>query len=213
MYNNLPIQITPCNALDLQDGSFVKLNLSETQHTKMNAFVANIPTLLAANELAKAYVVEFPKNVTGTLMHLKDGGVGSQVIGENGKIVAQASFHGLGAEALALNAFSVFSDFLEKSPKLVFHLVKSPKWEELKVYLARAMEKAVDANIDRRLSGRSISKEKRDVIRSVYCAAVGGSAELWLQSGNLKNISYNIELMDELFGDCIDRAIERSIEK
>lgn len=109
MYNNLPIQITPCNALDLQDGSFVKLNLSETQHTKMNAFVANIPTLLAANELAKAYVVEFPKNVTGTLMHLKDGSVGSQVIGENGKIVAQASFHGLGDEALALNAFSVMA--------------------------------------------------------------------------------------------------------
>ncbi|MDD6261593.1 MAG: TetR family transcriptional regulator [Clostridiales bacterium] len=111
------------------------------------------------------------------------------------------------------DAFSVFSDFLEKKPKLVFHLVKSPKWEELKVYLARAMERAVDANIDRRLSGRSISKEKRGVIRSVCCAAVGGSAELWLQSGNLKNISDNIEIMDELFGDCIDRAIERSIEK
>ncbi len=108
MENTLPI-IAPCNSLDLQDDRLVKLNLDRAQHAEINAFVANIPALLAANELANAYVVKFPKNVSGALMQLRDGGFGSPMIGENGKIVAHASYHKLGAEALTLHAFSIMA--------------------------------------------------------------------------------------------------------
>ena len=108
MENNLPI-ISPCKSLDLQDGRLVKLNLDRAQHTEINTFVANIPALLAANELADAYVVKFPKNVSGMLMQLRDGGFGSSIVGDNGKIVANASYHKLGAEALTLHAFSLMA--------------------------------------------------------------------------------------------------------
>lgn len=108
MDNTLPI-ISPCKSLDLQDNRLVKLNLDRAQHTEINTFVANIPALLAANELADAYVVKFPKNVSGMLMQLRDGGFGSPIIGENGKIVAHASYHKLGAEALTIHAFSLMA--------------------------------------------------------------------------------------------------------
>lgn len=108
MDNTLPI-ISPCKSLDLQDNRLVKLNLDRAQHTEINTFVANIPALLAANELADAYVVKFPKNVSGMLMQLRDGGFGSPMIGENGKIVAHASYHKLGAEALTLHAFALMA--------------------------------------------------------------------------------------------------------
>lgn len=99
MENNLPI-ISPCQSLDLQDGSLVKLNLDRAQHTEINTFVANIPALLAANELADAYVIKFPKNVSGMLMRLRDGGFGSSIVGENGNFVSQTRSRGAYASCI-----------------------------------------------------------------------------------------------------------------
>ena len=106
-----------------------------------------------------------------------------------------------------------FCSFAESNQNLVGHVLKSAKWDEIKVYVLKAVDKGVDIMIDKYADGREIHPEKRMVIKSVYRASVGGLIEIWFQRGNVKGISEKVEIIDELFGESIKQAVEKSIVK
>lgn len=113
----------------------------------------------------------------------------------------------------AKDIIAEFCVFAENNQNLVGHVLKSAKWEEIKLYVLKAVDKGVDIMIDKYADGREIHPEKRLVIKSVYRATVGGLIEIWFQRGNVKGISEKVGIFDELFGECIEQAVEKSIIK
>ncbi len=103
-----------------------------------------------------------------------------------------------------------FCRFAEENQALVSHVLKSTKWDELKKYVQRALEKCVDIMIDEAAAGRELDPEKRGIIKTVYRSAAGGLVETWFNRGGIKDLSTKIDVLNELFGDCIARAVEKS---
>ena len=101
-------EIVPCEGISANDMQN-SLNLTPYQTSQISAFVSHLPELTSANTLAKAYTVKMPKGVTGELMKYKSGGVGTPILGENGKIVGHASLQDLSQSAVVMSAFSVIA--------------------------------------------------------------------------------------------------------
>ncbi|MBR6772320.1 MAG: TetR family transcriptional regulator [Clostridia bacterium] len=113
----------------------------------------------------------------------------------------------------AKDIIAEFCAFAESQPNLVGHVLKSAKWDEIKVYVLGAVDKGIDLMIEKYADGREIDREKRAIIKAVYKASVGGLVEIWLQRGVVKGIGAKVEVLDELFGECIEQAVEKSVVK
>lgn len=101
--------ITPCNDNALSNNSKA-LALSPMQASQISAFVSHIPELASAGALSNAYTVTFPEGLSGTLMKYKNGGQGTPIIGENGKIIGHASLDEVSHGATAMmSAFSIMA--------------------------------------------------------------------------------------------------------
>lgn len=100
--------IEPCDNVQLDNSHYRKLELNSFQKSNISQLYSQLPSLMASDTLSKAYILKFPEGVTGTLMHYKNGGVGTSIMGDK-RIVAHASLHEIGTEAVMLNAFSVMS--------------------------------------------------------------------------------------------------------
>jgi len=109
--NKLDFEIFPyTGTVDIASAKgFSKLDLSKSQQAQVEAFIQQIPSLTGATALANAYTVSFPEGIYGELMKYSAGGVGTPIIGENGKIVGHASLHSLAPQALAMGCFSAMS--------------------------------------------------------------------------------------------------------
>lgn len=107
----LHFEISEENNVDLGSDRYKKLDCTRGQAIQMNAFMQQIPAMAGAAALANSYKVVFPEGVTGTLMQYKTGtgGLGTSLIGENGKIVGHAGLFDMKAEAAVLGAFTVMS--------------------------------------------------------------------------------------------------------
>ena len=70
-----------------------------------------MPAMLASETMAHAYVLKLPEGLSGmnSLMSYRSGGLGTPIMGENGKIVAHASLHGVSDQALLLSCFTAMS--------------------------------------------------------------------------------------------------------
>lgn len=103
-------EITPCEAhIDLDDTNrFEKLKLTSEHKMQINALMQQIPSAVAAGEMVRAYTVRFPKGLPHTLMSLKQGGVGSQIV-VDGKFAGSASFYNMFGHAAILGAFTAVS--------------------------------------------------------------------------------------------------------
>lgn len=111
------------------------------------------------------------------------------------------------------NIIADFCALAEANPNLLGHVLKSAKWDEIKTYVLRAVDKGIDIMIDKYAAGRELNPDKRAMIKSVYRSTIGGLIESWFQRGNVKGVGEKIEILDELFGDCIKDAVEKSVEK
>ena len=103
-------EIRPCeNIASIETRpNMKKLELTNEQKIRVDSLLQQVPSAIAAGTMAQAYVVKFPKGMPHTLMQYRNGGVGSQIMGENG-IVAHASFHSISAQAAVLGAFTAIS--------------------------------------------------------------------------------------------------------
>ena len=97
--------------------------------------------------------------------------------------------------------------------RAVLHVYRSSRWPEVKVYLVRAVDAVIDADITRRAGPVPVPDEAREMIRCVCRSALGGLARSGLADGDLERIREKIELADRLFGDSVNAAVARSIGK
>jgi len=108
MIANNDIEITPCEDTYIDRAEYQKAELSPSQKSQMSMLVSQMPTLLAADALSRAYTVRFPSGLPHTLMTYKNGGVGSPIMGEHG-IIGHAGFYEMSAAAAMMSAFSTMS--------------------------------------------------------------------------------------------------------
>lgn len=107
--NIFPFEVRPCTGFSSSDKRYKKLNLNHSQKTNIDQLLSELPTLTASNMLEDAYLFRFPDGVTGTMMQYRNGGVGSAIIGTDGKIAAHGGFYKVTSETVLLNAFSAMS--------------------------------------------------------------------------------------------------------
>lgn len=104
-------EIAPCNsAYDFENAHrFKKLEMTSGQRMQLSGLAQQIPSAIAGGVMTNAYVIRFPEGLPHTLTTLKQGGFGSMIRGENGKIMGSASFLELSTQAALLNAFTTMS--------------------------------------------------------------------------------------------------------
>lgn len=103
-------EIVPCEMVyDFEDKTrFHKLQLTSGQKMQMSGLMQQIPGVVSATTISKAYIAKFPEGLPHTLTALKQGGFGSMVR-VDGKFAGSASFYELTTQAAVLNAFTAMS--------------------------------------------------------------------------------------------------------
>ena len=98
--------ILPCSSqIDLTNGCN-KLSITPTQKMQMSLLLSQLPEAAMSSAMPTLYSVSFPNGESpDKLMRMKQGGVSSAVMDGN-KISAQASFHSLELQGLAMSCFS-----------------------------------------------------------------------------------------------------------
>lgn len=109
LQNRNEFQITSCELKSFDNKDYSKLQMSSEQKMQVSEFLQHVPSAITAGELAGAYTVRFPKGLPHTLMSLKQGGFGSSIIGESGKIAGSASFYPMIGQAAVLGVFTAMS--------------------------------------------------------------------------------------------------------
>ena len=91
-------QIIPCKVGEFKnDKSYKKISITGDQCNKLLSTVSMVSGIARAGLTSNAYIAKFPKGLPHTLMKFKSGGVGSAIIGDNGKVAGHASFHNISA--------------------------------------------------------------------------------------------------------------------
>lgn len=106
-------KITPCQSdLELGDkNGFEMLKLTAEQKMQISELLQHVPAMAATGAMAGAYTVSFPHGLPHTLMALKRGGFGSQIVNMAGnkKILGSASFYPMIAQAAVYGVFTAMS--------------------------------------------------------------------------------------------------------
>lgn len=102
-------EITLCEPKSFDNEDYSKLQMSSEQKMRVSEFLKYVPSLMGTKEMAGAYTVRFPQGLPHTLMSLKQGGFGSSIIDESGKIAGSASFHPMTGQAAVLGVFTAMS--------------------------------------------------------------------------------------------------------
>jgi len=105
---NGDFEILPCNTIADKTG-LTKLELTSAQKIQVSALLQQLPLIAASGTMAQAYSVSFYRGMPHTLMQLKNGGVGSPIIGGDGRIAGSAVFNPMTTQAAVLGVFSVMS--------------------------------------------------------------------------------------------------------
>lgn len=88
---------------------YIQLELAHDQQSQINALLAQMPVLTAADTLADAYILKFPDGIPHDLVELKQGGYMSTYRDANGKFAGTASLYPVEMQAVLLQAFSAMS--------------------------------------------------------------------------------------------------------
>lgn len=111
LQEKLHFEISEENGVDLNSDRYTKLECASEQAICINALMQQLPSFAAAGTIANSYRLVFPEGIEGTLMRYKteSAGLGTPIIGENGKIVGHAELFDMRAEAAILGAFTAIS--------------------------------------------------------------------------------------------------------
>lgn len=103
-------EITPIPSMDISVRSdYSKLDTGDLGKMQLGSLISQLPAMMAASSMSKAYFVDFPDGVNGTLMRLKQGGYSTTIVNEKHVIQGSASLREMNSQALALGAFSVMA--------------------------------------------------------------------------------------------------------
>lgn len=94
-----------------QSANFKELKLNPSQKIQVSGLFQQLPSLMAAETVSKAYILKFPEGISGPChpMQYVDGGIGTPILSVDGKIVNHASLQNLSGQAVALSAFNAMS--------------------------------------------------------------------------------------------------------
>lgn len=94
-----------------QSANFKELKLNPSQKIQVSGLFQQLPSLMAAETVSKAYILKFPEGISGACnpMQYVDGGIGTPIVSVDGKIVNHASLHNLSGQAVVLGAFNAMS--------------------------------------------------------------------------------------------------------
>lgn len=86
-----------------------KLELTSAQKVHISALYQELPSMMASQTLANAYILNLPKGVSiSDLMHYKNGGLGTPYFGEHG-IAGHAPLHSIHQQAVLMSTFNIMS--------------------------------------------------------------------------------------------------------
>lgn len=101
-------EIKMCDNISKQK-NLTKLELSSAQKIQTSALFQQLPSIMATNAMANAYIMRLPEGVSpSNLMHYVNGGVGNSYFGENG-IAGQVPLYPLQFQTIVMGAFTAMS--------------------------------------------------------------------------------------------------------
>ena len=101
--------IIPCDTAMINPVQYKQLTLSKEQQSQLSMIQLQIPTLFTGGVAAGAYIAKFPNGLPHTMMRLNQGGVGSLLMTENGKIAGTASLYSVNTIGAVTSCFAVMS--------------------------------------------------------------------------------------------------------
>lgn len=102
------LEIEACNELPNR-AKLKKLELTSAQKAGISALRQELPSMMATQVLANAYILKLPQGITtDNLMRYKNGGLGVAFFGEKG-IAGHGSLHSLRQQAVAIGAFNTMA--------------------------------------------------------------------------------------------------------
>lgn len=104
---------------------------------------------------------------------------------------------------------TVFS-FVFDNPKLMYHLFKSSKRDELDFYFKKAIGTALDNFITRLEGDTPIPSEDRQLILTVVTGSIISATGEWAMKGPTHPLRHNLKRSLTLFRGTIEQAVENS---
>ena len=101
--------IIPCDTAMINPAKYKQLTLSKDQQSQLGMIQSQIPALFTGGVAAGAYIAKFPNGLPHTMMRLNQGGVGSLLMAENGKIAGTASLYSMNTIGAVSSCFAVMS--------------------------------------------------------------------------------------------------------
>jgi hypothetical protein len=92
-----------------QRKNYKKLDCTAYQKIQISGLAQQISTMVTASSLNNAYVLNFPNGMSGELMQYRNGGFGTAIIGNDGKVIAHASLEKLSEQAIVMNGLAAMS--------------------------------------------------------------------------------------------------------
>lgn len=86
---------------------YKQIDLKESA-VRINEIFQQVPNLVEASKLNKAYIMKIPDGLHGELLHLRQGGYSSALY-DNGQITGTGSLYSMKLDAVLISAFSVLS--------------------------------------------------------------------------------------------------------
>lgn len=107
--------ITPVENVNFisEANGYRKLELSDYQKIQFSGILNDLPELIIEKGLTGSglYRLEFPNGIDGSLMKLKQGGLSTNILGDNGRMTGSASLYEVNTigPSVALGVFSIMS--------------------------------------------------------------------------------------------------------
>ena len=109
--NSYDLEIQPCTDIS-QNDNLKRLELSHSQQMYVSALFQQLPSILASETMASAYMMKLPAGVSPSdLMQYTKyrGAVGNTYMDANNKIAGQAPLYSLKNQAIVMGVFSAMS--------------------------------------------------------------------------------------------------------
>ena len=135
--NELSIELQPLPPQGIHDaGQYWNITSSRVSH-----LMGNVPNLVGAAQLGRAYKVVFPPGASGKLMRYSNGLLGTPIVNGPNRIAGHAGLKALSGPGVALGVFSVLAAVTgQYFMTQVYHKIGEPREVDY-------VERAIDATV------------------------------------------------------------------
>ncbi len=99
-------------------------------------------------------------------------------------------------------------EFIIQNPKPMYHLLKSPKRDELDYYFKKAIGTAIDSRLTVLEGSSPISPQDRQLIITIATGTIISTIGEWVLQDPTRSIKEDLKRSMELFGGSLARAVQ-----